>query len=109
MLTAVHQRVAKAWQVHSHHVHVQRALRLFAGVRCSKVEKDQIRPRGQEAEPRLAPAPRTYALGLRSAPGQVGLAGSGGGSLDQVSWLALEGHDAAHLWREDSRQMFVNR
>lgn len=35
VLTAVHQCVAKARQVHPYHVHVQRALRLFAGVRCS--------------------------------------------------------------------------
>lgn len=34
VLTAVHQRVAEARQVHPHHVHMQRALRLLAGVRC---------------------------------------------------------------------------
>lgn len=36
VLTAVHQRVAEARQVHPHHVHMQRTLRLFAGVRCSR-------------------------------------------------------------------------
>lgn len=54
----------------------------------------------QRAEPDLAAALRTYALGLRSAPGQVRLAGPGGGALNQMSWLALKGHDAAHLCRE---------
>lgn len=105
MLTTVNQRVAKARQVHAHHVHMQRALRLLAGVRCSKVYSGQIRHRGREAEPNLGAALRTYALWLRSAPGQVGLTGPGGGALDQVTWLALKGHDAAHLWQEeDSRQ-----
>lgn len=46
VLTAVHQGVAKAWQVHPHHVHMQRALWLFAGVGCrgSKEEKGLIEP-----------------------------------------------------------------
>lgn len=32
VLTAVHQSVAKTGQIHPHHVHMERALRLLAGV-----------------------------------------------------------------------------
>lgn len=56
---------------------------------------------------RWGAALRTNALGLRSAPGQVRLAGPWGGALDQVSGLALKGHNAAHLWREEDRQQHL--
>lgn len=113
VLTAVHQGVAEARQVHPHHVHMQRALRLFAGVGCrgSKEEKGLIVTAGRKRRSltwrRWGAALRTNALGLRSAPGQVGLAGPGGGALDQVSRLALKGHNAAHLHREEDRQQHL--
>lgn len=45
----------------------------------------------------------TDAVGLHAAPRQVGEAGPGGGALQQVSLLALEKDDAAHLLEQETQ------
>lgn len=42
----------------------------------------------------------TYALGLCPGPCQIRLAGSRGGALNQMAWLALKGHHTSHLYRD---------
>lgn len=40
----------------------------------------------------------TDAVGRGSTPGQVGEAGPGGGTLQQVTFLTAEEHGASNLW-----------
>lgn len=124
MLTAVHKRVAEPRQIHSHHVHMERALWLLTSVswrlesyivRFNKTQ--MVRADGWKGSKLKRCMFRTYTLGLCSTPSQIRLAGSRRRSLKQMTWMALKWHHTPHLstkrdrkahrWRELRRVVFA--
>lgn len=124
MLTAVHKRVAEPRQIHSHHVHMERALWLLTSVswrlesyivRFNKTQ--MVGADGWKGSKLKRCIFHTYALGLCSTPSQIRLAGSRRRSLKQMTWMALKWHHTPHLstkrdrkahrWREPRRVVFA--